>query len=101
MLNVLIKFYDEEENKNQLRHMGSRAHNISTAKDIMKSVESIFAEYDVKCWNVVSVLMDNCSTMRGVKGRVETLIGEKNPNLLDISDDSVRMVSNATLSWQM
>jgi len=95
VLNVLVQYFDEEEGKIQLRHMGSRAQHISTAKDILKSVEDILAEYDVNWWQVVSVLMDNCSTMRGVRGGVEVLIREKNPNLLDISGDTVHMVSNA------
>lgn len=95
VLNVLVQFYDEEEGKIQLRHLGSRAQNVSTAKEILKSVESILAEYDVQWWQVVSALMDNCSTMRGVRGGVEALIREKNPNLLDISGDTVHMVSNA------
>ena len=32
--------------------------------------------------------------MRGVRGGVETLIREKNPNLMDISGDTVHMVNN-------
>lgn len=42
--------------------------------------------------------MDNCSTMRGVKGGVEALIREKNPNLLDISGDTVHMINNVAKS---
>ena len=42
----------------------------------------------------ISVLMDNCSTMRGIRKGVESLIREKNRHLLDIIGDSVHMMSN-------
>lgn len=40
--------------------------------------------------------MDNCSVMRGKKGGVETLLRKKSANLLDISGDTVHIVSNAS-----
>jgi len=46
-------------------------------------------------WNQdVSCLKDNCSTMRGVRGGVETLVRGENPNLLDISGCTVHMITN-------
>ena len=44
---------------------------------------------------VASVVMDNCNTMRGVKGGVEALIRQKNPNMLDVSGDTIHMINNA------
>ena len=95
VLNVLVQYFDEETNKVELRHLGSRIQNLSTAKDILSSIESILTEYDIEWSQVLSVLMDNCSTMRGVRGGVETLIRHKNPYLLDISGDTIHMVNNA------
>lgn len=47
-------------------------------------------------WNqVVGILLDNYSVMRGEKSGVETLVRRENPSLLDISGDTVHMVSNA------
>ena len=94
ILNVLVQYYDEEEGKIQLRHLGTRKQNLATAKDIIDSIESIFEEYAIKWNQVVSVLMDNCSTMRGVRGGVETLARERNPSLLNVSGDSVHMLNN-------
>ena len=51
-------------------------------------------EYKIQWTHIVSVLMDNCSTMRGVRGGVETLIREKTPNLMDICGDTVHMINN-------
>jgi len=94
ILNVLIQYFDEETGKIEIAHLGSRKQNLATAANILESLESILAEYAIEWTQVVSVLMDNCSTMRGVRGGVETLIRQKNPNLLDVSGDTVHMVNN-------
>lgn len=51
-------------------------------------------------WNqtwdqVVSVLLDNCNLMRGKRSGVETQIRKENPSLLDISGDTVHIVSSS------
>lgn len=48
----------------------------------------------MKWSQIISVLMDDSSTMRGIRKRVEPLIREKNSHLLDICGDSVHMMSN-------
>ena len=58
------------------------------------SIEEALQEYEIQWTQIASVLMDICSTMRGVRGGVETLIREKNPNLMDISGDTVHMINN-------
>lgn len=94
ILNVLVQYFDEESNRIEIRHLGSRKQNVATAKSILESIESILSEYEIDWCQILSVLMDNCSTMRGVRGGVETLIRQKNPNLLDVSGDTVHMVNN-------
>lgn len=94
ILNILIQYYDEEEEKIVLRHLGSQIQNRASAKDIIDSIECVLNEYNIDWSQIVSMLMDNCSTMRGVRGGVETLAREKNPNLLDVSGDSVHMINN-------
>lgn len=92
---VQYYMYYESENKVQWRHLGSRNQNLATASNIMDSTEFVLHEYDIEWWQVLSALMNNCSTMRGVRRGVEALIRKKNPNLLDISGDTIHMVNNA------
>ena len=82
IVNILIQVYDEDEKQILQRHLGSRIQNWATVQDIM---ESVLKEYGIEWCNVLSMLMDNCSTMRGVRGGVEALARVKNPNLLDVS----------------
>ena len=94
VLNVLIQYFDEETCQVTIDHLGSKIQNIATAAEIVQLVESILDEYSIKWSQIVSILMDNCSTMRGVKGGVEALIRAKPSSLLDISGDTVHMISN-------
>jgi hypothetical protein len=98
VLNIIIQYFDDETNQVVLDHLGSRIQNVSTSEEIVKSVESVLQEYDIKWSQIISILMDNCSTMRGVKGGVEALIRKKNSCLLDISGDTVHMISNVAKS---
>lgn len=95
ILNVLIRFFDEEMEKVVTQHLGSKMLNIADASAITNSMEDILQSYSLNWDQVVSVLLDNCSVMRGKRSGVETQIRKQNPFLLDISGDTVHMVSNA------
>jgi len=58
------------------------------------------SEYDIKWTQVLIVLMDNCSTMIGVKPGVETLVRQKNPHLLDVSFflNELKVLQNSIIS---
>ena len=94
ILNIIVQYYDLESSRVVIDHLGFRKQNLATASNNLVSIEEIMQEYKIQWTHIVSVLMDNCSTMRGVRGGVETLIREKNPNLMDISGDTVHMINN-------
>lgn len=93
VLNVLARYWDG--NQIVTNHLGSRIVNLATAENIVQAVEDVLDMYNIKWTQVVSCLMDNCSTMRGYKGGVEARIRQKNPHLLDIHGDTAHIVSNA------
>ena len=94
ILNIIVQYYDTESSRVVIDHLGSRKQNLATAANILQSIEHVLEEYEIQWTQIASVLMDNCSTMRGVRGGVETLMREKNHNLMDISGDTVHMVNN-------
>ncbi len=69
--------------------------NIADALTITHILTDILQSYSLTWNQVVGILLDNCSVMRGEKSVVETLVRRENPSLLDISGDTVHMVSNA------
>ena len=92
ILNIIVQYCDTESSRVVIDHLGSRKQNLATAVNILESMEQVLEEYEIQWTQIVSVLMDNCSTMRGVRGGVETLVRKKNPNLMDISGDTVHIV---------
>jgi len=54
ILNIVIQYFDEEDNNVALDHLGSRVQNVATAAEIVKLIESILIEYDIKWTQVVS-----------------------------------------------
>ncbi|XP_062268267.1 uncharacterized protein LOC133974640 [Platichthys flesus] len=95
ILNVLVRFFDEDLGKVVTQHFGSRKVNIADASTLKNAIEEILNSYNLNWDQVMSVLLDNCSVMRGKRSGVETQIRKENDALLDISGDTVHMVSNS------
>lgn len=95
ILNVLVRYFDEDMGKVATQHMASRKMNIADALTITHTLTDILQSYSLNWNQVVGILLDNCNVMRGKKSGVETLVRRENPSLLDISGDTVHMVSNA------
>lgn len=95
ILNILVQYYDDNTGKLSVEHFGSREQNLATAKNIFSDINDVLNDYGLKWDQVISILMDNCSTMRGTRGGVETLCRQENAYLLDISGDTVHMINNA------
>ncbi|KAI7805551.1 hypothetical protein IRJ41_010841 [Triplophysa rosa] len=95
ILNVLVRYFDEDMGKVATQHLASRKMNIADALTITHSLTDILQSYSLNWNQVVGILLDNCNVMRGEKSGVETLVRRENPSLLDISGDTVHIVSNA------
>ena len=93
VLNVLVRFFDDEENKVKTQHLASRNVNIANASALMLELKDVLQSYGLGMQQVTSILLDNCAVMRGKKTGLETQLRKENPHLLDISGDTVHMVS--------
>ena len=56
----------------------------------------ILKEYELAAAHMVSAVFDNCSVMHGATSGVEARLRTSNPFLLDVSGDTVHMMSNAS-----
>ena len=95
ILNVLVRYFDEDMGKVLTQHLASRKVNIADASTLTQELTDILQSYSLNWDQVVGLLLDNCNVMRGKKSGVETQARRENPSLLDISGDTVHMVSNA------
>lgn len=95
VLNVLVRFFDDEENGIKTQHLASRKMNIANAAALAQELKDVLQSYGLGLQQVTSILLDNCAVMQGKKAGLETQLHRENPHLLDISGDTVHMVSNA------
>ena len=73
--------------------------NLATVSNIFMAISEILNVRQFIWSPVISVMMDNCSVMRGVKNGVEALINKVNPFLLNVSEGSVHMFNNALVPF--
>ena len=92
IVNALVQYFDPDQGRVVIDHLGSREGNVATAINILHALTSILQERGLGWDKVVSVLMDNCNTMRGKKGGVETLIRKEQGSLLDIGGETIHVV---------
>ena len=91
ILAILVQFYSEQENKIVLQHLASLKLEGGNAVSIFSSIVKLVESNNIPWTNLISVLMDSCSTMRGKKSGVETRIREtKVPHLLGIDGNNLR-----------
>lgn len=95
ILNVMVRFFDDDAARVITQHLASREVNISNASALMMELKDVLQCYDLEWKQVTSILLDNCAVMRGKKTGLETQVRKENPYLLDISGDTVHMVANS------
>lgn len=95
ILNVLVRFFDNESNRVITQHLASRKVNIASAPNLVLELKDVMQTYGLEWRQVTSILLDNYAVMRGKKSGLETQARKENPYLLDVSGDTVHMVSNA------
>lgn len=89
VLSILVSYYSEEHQRVVIQHLTSVSLYSVNAKSIFDALNNLMAEKDIPYENLVSVMMDSCSVMRGSKSGLETRIRqEKTPHLLDVDGDS-------------
>ena len=96
VLAMLVSYYHEDKEKVVVEHLGSLEVQKVTAASLEKSLTDFFIEIGIPWQNLVSIMMDSCSVMRGSKSGLETRIRHSLcPTLLDIDGDSCHHIHNA------
>ena len=95
----LVSYFSKESNEVTVRHLDSFKEIRADAESFFTEIEKLFEKYKLPLNNLIPVLLDSCSTMRGKKNGVETKLRAKAPHLLDIDGDSVHHTHNAAKSF--
>lgn len=84
ILNVRVRFFDDDAIRVTTQHMASRKVNIANASALMVELNDVLQSYGLEWKQVTSILLDNCAVMRGKKTGLEMQARKENPYLLDI-----------------
>ena len=85
VLTLLVCYFSNLEKRVVIEHLASISLISVTSETVFKEVDKIFLDHQIPYLNLMSILMDSCSVMRGSKSGFELRMrNEKAPHLLDI-----------------
>ena len=65
IMNVLVRFFDEDAGSVKTQHLASRIINIANAEALTAELNDVLRTYGLDWRQVTSMLLDNCAVMRG------------------------------------
>ncbi|ELU15299.1 hypothetical protein CAPTEDRAFT_193779 [Capitella teleta] len=84
---------DKTTSKTNARVLGVLRY---TAETVFEAVDNIFTQRNIPYCNLISMMIDSCGVMWGLKSGLETRIRLlRAPHLLDVDEDSCHTVHNA------
>ena len=93
---IMVKYYDEELKVIQIKFLDLKKCNKSNADNLTRVVVECFEEHNLKWDNLIQIMSDSCSIMRGIhKGVVSQLKNKYAKHVIDIGGCSLHHVSNA------
>ncbi|XP_034548453.1 uncharacterized protein LOC117819281 [Notolabrus celidotus] len=95
VLSMLVCYFHADLRKVMVEHLGSLEVVKVNAANLERLLCDFFKQNNIPWKNLVSMLMDSCSVMRGSKTGLETRIHQYCPTLLDIDGDSCHHIHNA------
>lgn len=97
---VMVSYFSEEENEVVIKHLDSFDVIKADTASIFDGIVALFDKFGIPFRNLISMLMDSCSTMRGSKSGLETTMRSvKAPHLLDVDGDSVHHAHNGAKAF--
>ena len=97
ILMILVSFFLREKGEVVVRHFASISLESVTSSILFDHITEIFQSKNLPWTRLMSVLLDSCGVMRGEKSGLEVRLRQGNaPHLLDIDDDSLHHVHNAS-----
>ena len=96
ILTILVSFF-YEKGEVVVRHLASISLESVTSSILFDCITEIFQSKNLPWTRLMSVLLDSCGVMWGEKSGLEVRLRQGNaPHLLDIDDDSLHHVHNAS-----
>ncbi|XP_061574023.1 uncharacterized protein LOC133440720 [Cololabis saira] len=94
VVTFLVSYFSQEQQEVVVEHLDTVELKRTTSQSLFDALGDVFERMNIPWRNLVSVLMDSCSVMRGSKNGLEAKIREKIPHLLNIDGDSCHHIHN-------
>ncbi|XP_061574017.1 zinc finger protein 62 homolog [Cololabis saira] len=94
VVTFLVSYFSQEQQEVVVEHLDTVELKRTTSQSLFDALGDVFERMNIPWRNLVSVLMDSCSVMRGWKNGLEAKIREKIPHLLNIDGDSCHHIHN-------
>ncbi|KAL0978791.1 hypothetical protein UPYG_G00175240 [Umbra pygmaea] len=96
VLSILVSYFNPDRKMVDVEHLGSLEVLKVSALKLEKLLVKFFKDNNIPWFNLVSMLMDSCSVMRGNKMGLESRVRQNHcPSLLDVDGDSCHHIHNA------
>ena len=96
VLTLLVSYFCTTKNELVVEHLGSLSFPTVKSETVFKAVVDLINEKELPWCNLMAVLMDTCSVMRGSKNGFEIKLRESvAPALIDMDGDSCHHIHNA------
>ena len=94
VLAILVSYFNPDQDRVVVEHLVSLSLTRVDSESVFNAIDKQFKNFKIPYENLMSILLDSCSVMRGSKSGVETRIREKAPHLVDIDGDVCHHVHN-------
>ena len=96
---VLVSYYDSTTQSVVIEHFSSISVHTVNSESLFAEMKLLFKELDIPWNNLLAILMDSASVMRGNKSGLETRIRDEiAPHLLDIDGESCHHMHSILVS---
>ena len=93
---IMVKLFDEQIKSIEVKFLNLKECNSSTADAITQLISECFDEYNLPFDNLIQIMSDNASVMRGCyKGAINQIKTKHAKRLIDIGGCSLHHVANA------
>ena len=96
---VLVSYYDRDSRRMKVEQLGSLSVPQVDAQSLFDQLTQLCSKLGVPLVNLLAMLMDSASTMRGQKSGLETRIRKVAPHLADIDGDTCHHIHRIVLKF--
>ena len=94
VFSVLVLYYDKEKHSLVVEQLASLSVPVVDAENLFRKLQSVFLQFNLPWEDLLAMLTDSASVMRGEKNGLEKRVRDLVPHLIDIDGGSCHRMHN-------